>query len=905
MTLRESPTLPVETPKPVIELSREALAKKLGIGVEELPDKKFFTIVNDQLDRLEHLNPVEKAKALKETLSTIRAQEVADRAKELGKDGIDAVGKLSPEVITAGLKKTTEQLKSSMGKGGTEVLGAVGEIVSADSIDGVTGGVGNLSKAITAVSSTITSAMNGLKDLFAAFMSMLGLDKLWNSIFGKSSSEGKKVDTSTPQKVTEGVVEKVKSQGDKIADAVLNEKERKDLIAKMSQGFGDKISAKYFNGQKLSEAQLKKINDIFTNSLDTESFQKIAQRYKKDGLSLNVGEITDAIWEVGGAFPTKVMWELSWSGIIPMWAITQHVIINPSKNLIRLTLEGLGFPASEISLSEWGMMLDKKAKDNDSHALDMARIQLYGVNSVLWRTMGSALAGASALGIMMTETTSKTNGISMAKMTAFKEYDVVASEFEKIEKTLAQGSGNTRGSGLFAQMMEGIRGIRSNSLLLDTVAKNTVNGVMDTSKIIAAIGSNSELANAQSKLAELKKFTDPKDIDNFRNTLKDMTFGGSSTSGWRKNMELELSKYTGGQNGSIATYLTKIDTIKASQINLLGNTGMLSEKWNRMKLAFQSLQLARSGDTVNLHLETADDISKFRSFLSVIPGGIKAISEIIPAAALMISFGSIAFDEKDVKDSTGESLMNLLTTALLPAYGTFGIIRSKTVDFGKMIKDGQVPEYSDIALTGVVGGVFMYEVTRVASGAIDIKNGNYMKGLSKLTYMHDIGRGFGQIVRGGRNVAALATKPLANPAITKTLAGLAKKVPRKGAFTIGAAALLAAGGAYASMSGSEDPEDIMKNLHKEGWLDIQNAPTTKMKEEFQTKSSSSRKEILDELLIMHLNTTKGLPKTHYDEKAGKYTLVSEGTTSFGNLIDSPFRTTIQSLGVDLDFPKVA
>lgn len=54
------------------------------------------------------------------------------------------------------------------------------------------------------------------------------------------------------------------------------------------------------------------------------------------------------------------------------------------------------------------------------------------------------MAGASALGIMMTETTSKTNGISMAKMTAFKEYDVVASEFEKIEKTLAQGSGNTR-----------------------------------------------------------------------------------------------------------------------------------------------------------------------------------------------------------------------------------------------------------------------------------------------------------------------------------------------------------------------------------------------------------------------------------------------------------------------------
>lgn len=30
-----------------------------------------------------------------------------------------------------------------------------------------------------------------------------------------------------------------------------------------------------------------------------------------------------------------------------------------------------------------------------------------------------------------------------------------------------------------------------------------------------------------------------------------------------------------------------------------------------------------------------------------------------------------------------------------------------------MIADGEMPEFSDIALTGVVGGVFLYEVTRV------------------------------------------------------------------------------------------------------------------------------------------------------------------------------------------------
>jgi hypothetical protein len=30
--------------------------------------------------------------------------------------------------------------------------------------------------------------------------------------------------------------------------------------------------------------------------------------------------------------------------------------------------------------------------------------------------------------------------------------------------------------------------------------------------------------------------------------------------------------------------------------------------------------------------------------------------------------------------------MDVCKTALIPAYGTFGIIRSKTVDFGKMLE---------------------------------------------------------------------------------------------------------------------------------------------------------------------------------------------------------------------------
>ena len=59
----------------------------------------------------------------------------------------------------------------------------------------------------------------------------------------------------------------------------------------------------------------------------------------------------------------------------------------------------------------------------------------------------------------------------------------------------------------------------------------------------------------------------------------------------------------------------------------------------------------------------------------------------------------------------------------------------------------------------------------------------------------------------------------------------------------------------------------MKNLHKEGLLDIGNNPTPKMKEAFQSKNQTERKDILDELLIMHLETNKNLPKTHYEPES--------------------------------------
>lgn len=73
-----------------------------------------------------------------------------------------------------------------------------------------------------------------------------------------------------------------------MASTVLDKDKRNELLTKISQSFGDKIANTYFGGQKLSAAQLEKIKTIFTTSLSPEALEKIAKRYEKDGLALNI-----------------------------------------------------------------------------------------------------------------------------------------------------------------------------------------------------------------------------------------------------------------------------------------------------------------------------------------------------------------------------------------------------------------------------------------------------------------------------------------------------------------------------------------------------------------------------------------------------------------------------------------
>jgi len=544
---------------------------------------------------------------------------------------------------------------------------------------------------------------------------------------------------------------------------------------------------------------MKKIHSILDSSLNTESIKKVAERLDKG--EVNIWEMLDAILDVGWTYPARVMWELSLSGIIPFWAITQHVVINPAGNLIKLTFDGLGFPVTSISLENFGAMLEKKAQDGDSHALDMARVQLYGINSVLFRTIGTVLGWVVAGGIMLTNTTTGVDGLKhLSKLSYLKEYDVLEKEFWKIEGILARWSGYTSKLWAFTHMLDGIKDLRANTLVMDAVAKNTTNGKLNHQKIIDTLD---DLVAKNPELKHINTHALKTSINNengFREAIKNLIKWPSSNAGMLNAITREAVKYGGGRSGEALRYLEQIDSVKKWQQSLIGDVWTMSEKLKRLKLSYESLKLARSGDMVILHMENMDDVSKFRAFLSTIPGGIRALSEVIPAASLAISLGSVVWDSRDKKDATTwESIMDVFKTALIPAYGTWWIIRDKTVNFGQMISSGEMPEFSDIALTGVVGGVFIYEVTRVASWVADIRNGNFVKGVSKLTYMHDIGRGIWQVSRWLHNIAALATKPSIRPEFAKWIASIAAKMPKRWRLAIGGVALawLATGVAYA------------------------------------------------------------------------------------------------------------
>ena len=89
---------------------------------------------------------------------------------------------------------------------------------------------------------------------------------------------------------------------------------------------------------------------------------------------------------------------------------------------------------------------------------------------------------------------------------------------------------------------------------------------------------------------------------------------------------------------------------------------------------------------------------------------------------------------------------------------------------------------------------------------------------------------------------------------------------------------------------------MLSSLKKDGWLDEKGKITDKLRDEFLTKTPEEKKQIIDELFIVHIGRSEGLPKTHIEDQA--YTIVGD-PKQYSFLIESEFRNVIQALGVDI------
>lgn len=237
--LPETPqNTPTESVKKVTELSREALAKRLGIDESELPDGKFFRIIDTQLDKLAWLDPAKKALELKTHLEKIDRAELADKAKEIWKDGINTVKKINPDILLSSMTVAGGVMKDQVTKWWENALSAVSDIVNANGDLGkMTAGVDKLTAVKGDFLSTLSTALKGFGGVMRDMLEATGLMGFFRSI-GKFFwlniwEPEKKKDDSTQKKVEDGV--------EKAKKALQSpEKQREELRTKSWETFQKK-----------------------------------------------------------------------------------------------------------------------------------------------------------------------------------------------------------------------------------------------------------------------------------------------------------------------------------------------------------------------------------------------------------------------------------------------------------------------------------------------------------------------------------------------------------------------------------------------------------------------------------------------------------------------------------------
>lgn len=451
-TPKTSPEKAPESPdfKKITEMNHAELAKKLWVSIDVVPYYEgVLKITKQQLADLSDLtgkvSMSEQAKALKEKISQIQTQELADKTIELSKDGLngvkDAAKKLTPEAMTIALSETTNKLKADMWKWGTEVLWAVGDIVNAGSIEWATGGINKLSKAIDAVSSTFSSAMKWFWDMLSAFMTMLGFDKLWNSIkgwFGGWKDEKKEGDKTTAEKIADEAKGKIEAGVEAWKQKIAETRENSEVI--MNKYWDSFVKSGWIANPEKQKGDFKEIFKKHAKTL-TDSAKQVTENALDP----------DKEWKLAGSalqvttMPFKFLADLIIAGVIPKSAIAAEVV-DASVTGIRLYIRS---PYTLITkwptktLIDLGTLWDKDFTQLSDPEKQIAIMAMHHtMTGPLWLAgkLSSSLAKISLLGMYWDQGT----GIEKTKAIINNisgDFTKAANRMEYIMKMLGDQSG--------------------------------------------------------------------------------------------------------------------------------------------------------------------------------------------------------------------------------------------------------------------------------------------------------------------------------------------------------------------------------------------------------------------------------------------------------------------------------
>lgn len=263
-----------------------------------------------------------------------------------------------------------------------------------------------------------------------------------------------------------------------------------EKIEKMTQGIARDISQRYFGGRPLGNDQVDRIRKMVKNNIPKEDIDAVLKRYQDTG-KVQIGEAADATMGSIVELPMKLMYEIAFSGIIPVWAIANHLIVRPTGTMMQLTLDGWGLPV-EMSIDAFTGFLHKKMESGDEHALDLARIQLYGVNGIIWKVLGGAVSVAAGLGIMLTDTVSGADGIKLANGVIGGNSEKVLAQLTKIETML---HGNTPPPHLkdYTALLKDIGMVKMNGEILRILAEEKTNaGVLERIQKVSGLDLSKE-----------------------------------------------------------------------------------------------------------------------------------------------------------------------------------------------------------------------------------------------------------------------------------------------------------------------------------------------------------------------------------------------------------------------------